>query len=315
MVDFFDKLYTRTVYCPVFVKKMRLDSLARFFIRLIANALLPVYFILTSGCNAYTLNPIVGKSPRLIVSLTSFPGRINKIWMVIETLLRQHYKPDMIILWLSKNQFQGGWSMLPKRLLRMQKRGLKIEFKDEDLRSHKKYYYTIKEYPDDIMITVDDDIFYRSDMIAKLMAYHKKDSIAVVANYAFKITYRNGIVSPYNQWINNNDIVYDDCFGKDVFFGSGGGTLFAPHSLHEEVVNKSVFMDLCMSADDVWLNFMCRLNKYYVRKTNYGSILLPILNRRTLRLADENVLCGKNDLQIRNLTEYCIKTFGVNPLI
>ena len=55
---------------------------------------------------------------------------------------------------------------------------MKIEFKDEDLRSHKKYYYTIKEYPDDIMITVDDDIFYRSDMIAKLMAYHKKDSIS-----------------------------------------------------------------------------------------------------------------------------------------
>ena len=65
-------------------------------------------------------------------------------------------KPDEIILWLAEEQFNGIDS-LPKALLEQQKRGLTIRFCD-DLRSHKKYYYTMQEYPRDIVILVDDDI-------------------------------------------------------------------------------------------------------------------------------------------------------------
>lgn len=81
-------------------------------------------------------------------------------------------KPDEIILWLAEEQFNGIDS-LPKALLEQQKRGLTIRFCD-DLRSHKKYYYTMQEYPRDIVILVDDDMFYPKDTIKKLWKLHKK---------------------------------------------------------------------------------------------------------------------------------------------
>ena len=46
-----------------------------------------------------------------------------------------------------------------RNCLDQQKRGLTIRF-CEDLKAHKKYYYAFKEYPDDIVITVDDDVIY-----------------------------------------------------------------------------------------------------------------------------------------------------------
>ena len=77
------------------------------------------------------------REQKIIVSLTSFPKRIDTLWITIETLLRQSMKPDEIILWLAEEQFNGIDS-LPKALLEQQKRGLTIRFCD-DLRSHKKY--------------------------------------------------------------------------------------------------------------------------------------------------------------------------------
>ena len=47
------------------------------------------------------------RSQKVIVSLTSYPKRINTVWITIETLLRQSFKPDKIILWLATDQFDG----------------------------------------------------------------------------------------------------------------------------------------------------------------------------------------------------------------
>lgn len=107
---------------------------------------------------------------RIIISLTSYPKRIGDVWITIETLLRQTVKPDMIILWLADTQFNGIES-LPKKLIDLQKSGLTIRF-CKDLKSHKKYFYTMQEYPEDLIILVDDDMFYPYDMIEKLLKLH-----------------------------------------------------------------------------------------------------------------------------------------------
>ena len=45
------------------------------------------------------------RKPLLIVSLTSFPERINLAHITISTLLNQSLEPDKIILWLAEEQF------------------------------------------------------------------------------------------------------------------------------------------------------------------------------------------------------------------
>ncbi|MEO6851924.1 MAG: hypothetical protein ABI166_14880, partial [Mucilaginibacter sp.] len=82
--------------------------------------------------------------------------------------MHQTVLPDKIILWLSSDQFSGVLS-LPKKLLKLQKRGLEVRFCQGDLRSHKKYFYALQEFPEDFIVTIDDDIIYPTDMLEQLI--------------------------------------------------------------------------------------------------------------------------------------------------
>lgn len=309
MVNFFDTLYTKVPIKRNFLDRIRFYSALRFSLRTMANLILPLYFKLTSKNKKYSL-PICEKtSSRYIVSFTSFPARINKVWMVVETILRQTHKPDMIILWLSQEQFPT-INSVPHNLLKLRERGLEIRICEGDLRSYKKFYYTLLDYPNDYFITIDDDIFYRSDMISTLFKYHKCNESAVISNYAHGTKWsEEGELLNYLNWeVNINDARVQ----SNLFFGSGGGTLFPPHSLYPEVLNKTVFMELCPNADDVWLNVMCRINNTSIVKTDYYSIVLPIQNNSNIKLSSTNMSTG-NDIQIDAVREYCKSKFNIDP--
>ena len=115
---------------------------------------------------------------KFILSMTSIPSRIDKSWITIESLLRQTYKPDKIILWLSEDEFRN--VRLPERVKEQQKRGLEICYCD-NLRSYKKFYYTAKKYPDDYIVTADDDIIYTEDMLEILVKTYRKNPGNVVS--------------------------------------------------------------------------------------------------------------------------------------
>ena len=100
-------------------------------VRSLANWYLPRYL-------AKPVEPSNLYDNSLIVSLTSFPGRINDVWQVIESLKRQTVKPSKIILWLSLEQFPSK-NQIPKSLTKIEDDLFSIRLVDEDFRSHKKY--------------------------------------------------------------------------------------------------------------------------------------------------------------------------------
>ena len=59
------------------------------------------------------------KSPKLIVSLTSFPERIPDIFFNLYSLLNQTTQADMLILWLAEEQFPNKEKDLPKNILNL----------------------------------------------------------------------------------------------------------------------------------------------------------------------------------------------------
>ena len=186
---------------------------------------------------------------KIIVSLTSFPGRIDTVWISIESLLRQTVKPDQIILWLASTQFDG-LDCLPQRLLDLQKRGLTIRFCD-DLRSHKKYFYVMQEYPEDLVILADDDIIYPSDMVEKLMRMHQKypNDICVITGQKME---KGKLPS---QW--RNPLLKERLeHSEEVQIFTGSGSLFPPHSLSECAFDAEGIRANCPYADDLWLTFM-----------------------------------------------------------
>ncbi|RKE77102.1 glycosyltransferase [Chryseobacterium sp. AG363] len=298
LIDYIDRTYSSLR------KISKAQSLARFSIRKFSNFVFPIYLK-----NTKKEVVLPEKLPEnIIVSLTTFPGRISKLWMVVECMLRQSLLPNKIVLYLAKDQFPNELKDIPDNLLGYyNKKQLEIRFVDEDLRSHKKYYYAFKEYQNDVIITIDDDIFYPSNIIKDLMDLHKKYPDTICCHRAHKVIRNDdNTISKYSKWKK----VFGNCGPTfDLFHTSGGGTLYKSNFFSEEVVNKDAFVSLCFMADDVWLNIMAQLNRTKTVKSNYFSNLIPIENKNSLfKLSQENVADGGNDKQLQNL----IQNYNIN---
>ena len=235
----------------------------------------------------------------IIVSFTSFPARINNVWQVVECMLRQTYQPDKIILWLSKEQFPTADS-IPPSLRDREGEIFQIRIVDGDIRSHKKYYYVSNEYPDALIFLIDDDIYYPTDLLERTLKAHEEHPDCVICNYGYHIGRdAEGMLQPYNSWQHE----YKNCTSNDLFFGSGGGTLFRPSELYKDLTNIELARELCPIADDIWLNAMVKLAGKPLCILSNG-LILPVYSKGDSKLATENMGEGMNDVQIKAVTDY-----------
>lgn len=297
MTGFFTYRYSRLVHEDNWREKYRINSLRRWLLRLSANAVLPIWYRLVDSPR--TLPALSPHSP-VLVSISSFAARANWLWITLESLLRQTVRPDRIVVWLPQSQFPT-MEHVPASLRRMQARGVEIQLVEHDYCSHKKYYYPLLNSPESLLITADDDIIYDPHMVEKLLEAHAAHPDDVIACYTHGIRRdQRGQLLPYNQWQNN---VHEG----DLFFGSGGGTLFPPGSLDPRVTDIHLAMQLCPRADDIWLNAMMRLHGTTLRHADIHVQVLPVLNRRTETLASTNMIYG-NDQQIS-----AVQTYFNNP--
>jgi hypothetical protein len=248
------------------------------------------------------------RSPRIILSMTSFPGRINEVPFALHSLMKQTMKPDEIILWLGIDKFPNKDRDLPDTLIHMKKRGLIIKYVT-DIRSFTKLIPALNTYPEDIIVTADDDIYYPRDWLEKLyksyLKYpkdihcHRVHRIKIVNNHDF---------APYNDWFWES---------KDVgasylnFITGVGGVLYPPHVFYKDVLKSSKFKKLCPLADDIWFWAMAVLNKTKIRNIENGYSCLTFVNAdresgvlENQTLGNENVLNGKNDEQINNVLHF-----------
>lgn len=240
----------------------------------------------------------------VIVSVTSFPDRINNIWMTIKTIKLQTYRPEKIILWLSKEQFPEQ-ADIPTSLLNLQDDLFQIQYVDGDLRSHKKYYYALLRYPDKTIITLDDDTFYHPDIIKTLVDDSLRYPDCIIANHAKQITYNEGHIQPYKLWSTDlSSYTYENLVQIGI-----GGVLYPPHSLHKDVIDVGMFMSVTPRADDLWLNAMARINNTRVMKSHRIFAYL-LVNDSAPSLASNNTYNGGNDFQLNSLREILLKKYG-----
>lgn len=240
------------------------------------------------------------RQPPVIVSLTSFPPRINTVWMSIETLLRQSVKPDQIILWLAGSEFPDP-TALPAPLRAQQKRGLTVRFCD-DLKSHKKYYYAFRDHPDALVITVDDDLFYPENTVEELLRLHRQYPSYICCNRAHKIVFdERDQITGYSMWKKTPME-----FGPSLTLcpTGGAGALYPPGSVHEDVLDKDTFMRICRYGDDLWLKIMSlRKGTPVVRSPVLVDDLFVIPGGRKQPLSEINVANGTNDTQLAALLD------------
>lgn len=272
----------------------------------IANIVLAIYFKLTS--KRYSIEKLPQRvRDGLIISFTSFPKRIGYVWMTVESLLRQEYLPERIILYLSKDQFPDGNTGLPKSLLKMCSRGLDIRFVEGDLRSHKKYFYAFQEFPDKVIITVDDDALYPEDLIKTLWKLHLENPEAIIGNRAKRIY---SSIPVYEHWPQ----ICGKIKCRDLLFIGCAGILYPPHVMHEDVFDVDLIKKLAFSADDIWLSCMARLNHADMMSTGYDYHHLQVLIPGNVTLIGVNAL-GNNRETVDKINRYYEAKIGKRPFV
>lgn len=200
------------------------------------------------------------RNTKIIASLTSFPGRIDTVYKTISTLLTQTLKPDEVILWLAEEQFPD--KKLPENLTNLEQYGLSIKW-CEDIRSYKKLIPALREYPNDIIITFDDDLYYAEDTIETLYASYLKHPSDIHAH-------RCGLVKIKNDKIQDVSMrkLYFTTFKESSYFIRQigyGGVLYPPRALHPDVFDVKKYTELVPTHDDIWFWVMAVLNYTKIR--------------------------------------------------
>ena len=105
---------------------------------------------------------------KIIVSLTSYGERLNNLPVVLNTIFTQTLLPDIVVLNLAYEE------VLPERVeAYLNSHNVEIN-RVPDTKVYKKLIPTLKKYPNDCIISIDDDWLYPAQMIEDFINVHKK---------------------------------------------------------------------------------------------------------------------------------------------
>ena len=133
---------------------------------------------------------------QVIVSLTSFPPAITYAARAVQSILNGSILPDKVILYLTFAEF--GEKGIPQDLQELTKKNSRFEIRDYpiNIRSYRKLVPALTDFPDAIIVTVDDDVNYHPNMLRDLLELHKQIPNAVLAHRAKCIKPDK----PYSKW-------------------------------------------------------------------------------------------------------------------
>lgn len=238
----------------------------------------------------------------IVVSLTSFGHRVNDVYLTIESIFQQMQKASKIILWLAIDEFPNKEKDLPRSLIKQMERGLSVRFCDEDLGPYKKFFYTLKEYSNSLILTVDDDVLYPSDMIDQLYRAYQSMPNVIHCQRAQRITLdTRGNLIPYKKW--KKGYMVDEP-SLDVFPTGVGGVLYFPGCFAEEILDKETFMKMSPGADDVWLKAMSLKKGVFCKPITdirpWGERYLVVEGSQLVALKRKNKAIGQgNDSKLK----------------
>jgi len=243
--------------------------------------------------SAKTLASPPPKTQQYIVSLTSYGKRLQiTAPIAIASILHGNILPDRIILWVAEGE--------QANLQDLEKKGVEIRY-CEDLKSYKKLIPALREFPNDYIITADDDLLYPKNWLEQIMESHKAhpDKIICQRVHAIRVDSEHNLL-PYKYW----DWCAEPQEYERIFPTGGAGTLYPPNCLHKDVLNKDLFMKFAPNADDVWFWAMAlaKESSYIVIKNGYSNNIIDI-GMQDSALQQSNVVEGGNDAQLKAVIE------------
>ena len=238
----------------------------------------------------------------IIVSMTSFPPRIDTIRWTLESIIRQSMKPNRIEIWLSEDEFPG--REIPEVLKEYEKKGVEIFFTPLDLKPHKKCFHTAQHNRDSIIITLDDDVLYSEDVVKRLYeCYLQSDRHSVICELGHEILLtEDGRPKMYSEW---NWEAKGIKGPSNLLMAKGaGGILYPAGFFSDNYFDIETIKDCCLMADDLWLKFIEIRNRYPVLKTKrYAKNVYCVKGSQEVSLHKKNNGEGRNNIYLTRLTE------------
>ncbi len=196
------------------------------------------------------------RKPEVIISLTSYPERFPYLYITLCSLLLQEEKPDKIILYLCKEEVKR--ESIPYKILALEEKGVEIRFVDKNLKPYNKLIHALYDFPEEIIITCDDDIIYPSFLTKYLLlSYQREPNVVTGYRCYFMKKEKEREFSLYSKWKKCRiNLPHYNIFPTGV-----GGVLYPPKILHKEVFNENIFTKICPLADDIWFKAMSLLNE------------------------------------------------------
>jgi len=109
----------------------------------------------------------------------------------------------------------------------------------------------LNDFPDAVIVTIDDDVRYDKNMLRVLLRLHDKFPDAILAHRAKRIK----LNAPYRKWKKYRwyHFVFKRIHSSYKNLQTGvGGVLYPPHSLKKEMINPELFKAIAPTTDDIW---------------------------------------------------------------
>lgn len=239
----------------------------------------------------------------IVVSLTSIPSRLSTLHLTVRSILNQNVRPKKIVLWLHESLKQE----VPKQLGLLECELFEIRYSSLTC-SHRKLIHSLELFPNDIIVTCDDDMMYRPNWLFLLYQEHLKNSDAIIANQTRYIQYtKSGKLLPYKLWIYQGD----KPFNQNAVIPIGAeGVLYPPNVLWHLATDSDLFLNLAPKADDLWFKAMSFLKESKsIPATIKPNPSIPILGSQKYALKKTNIGGDKNTRQWLDLTAH----FNIQP--
>ena len=248
-------------------------------------------------------------SRRIIVSMTSYPKRIGAVAKALESIYAQTRKADEIILWLAEDQFPDKLADLPEELRKLVSENRLTVRWCEDLKGHKKYFYALQEYTEDVVVTIDDDLLYPKDMLAVLYKSYLLHPNAVSTMRAHLITVSDqNQIMPYREWVQETDACLHEP-SMQLMASGGAGDLYPPDLYCKEFFDVEAAKELCLWADNIWVKVMELVSDVPVVLAKPSTPLCCVDGTQEETLFQINGDLNQYDVQLQKISEWLDSLF------
>lgn len=212
----------------------------------------------------------------LIISMTSYPKRIKYVAKVFYSILSTSVSKDKYkcVLVLSTEEFPNLEKDLPDDLQLFIDTGLvEIIWTKRNTKSHKKLLPTLKKYPNEPILVIDDDILRNEDWLNSFLSDHEKYPNDIICGAFYKK------ISIVNKELKETSCIHDT-YNTNKYAGKimnlykpangTGGTLYPPNTfVDKRFFDEDLMMNCAESDDETWQYCFAILNNKKFRQLSY----------------------------------------------